>query len=220
MSASKNQSDWARLFRVACDLIRQVNSEAFIIDYWTLGGGTAMMLQINHRESHDVDLFLQDPQLLPYLDPEKRDFNFEVSLTAAYGDGAGFLKLAFENIGQIDFIVAQHKTANPTIEREIEGETVLLETVPEIITKKIVHRGSSIQPRDIFDIAAAGEQHAATIVAELRSYKTEVTKVLEALERLKLDVVNDAISHLLIREEFSAIAKTALERAKQILRAV
>jgi hypothetical protein len=78
VSASKNQSDWARLFRVACDLIRQVNSEALIIDRWTFGGGTAMMLQIDHRESRDVDLFLQDPQLLPFLDPEKHDFNFEI----------------------------------------------------------------------------------------------------------------------------------------------
>jgi hypothetical protein len=30
---------------VACALIRQVNSEQTIIDHWTLGGGTAMMLQ-------------------------------------------------------------------------------------------------------------------------------------------------------------------------------
>jgi len=38
--------EFARLFRVACALIRQVNSEQTIIDHWTLGGGTAMMLQI------------------------------------------------------------------------------------------------------------------------------------------------------------------------------
>jgi hypothetical protein len=34
------------------------------------GGGTAMMLQIDHRESHDVDIFLTDPQLLASLDPQ------------------------------------------------------------------------------------------------------------------------------------------------------
>jgi hypothetical protein len=39
-------SDWATLFREACSLIRQVNSEYTIINHWTFGGGTAMMLQI------------------------------------------------------------------------------------------------------------------------------------------------------------------------------
>jgi hypothetical protein len=54
---SADGPDWARLFRIACAMIRQVNSEQIIIDSWSLGGGTAMMLQIDHRESHDVDIF-------------------------------------------------------------------------------------------------------------------------------------------------------------------
>ena len=49
-------------------MIRQVNAEQKIIDHWTFGGGTALMLQIDHRESDDVDIFLPDPQLLPFLD--------------------------------------------------------------------------------------------------------------------------------------------------------
>ena len=220
MSAKKNPSDWARLFRVACNLIRQVNSEHIIIDRWTFGGGTAMMLQIDHRESHDVDLFLQDPQFLSFLDPQKHDFKFEIWPSDYEGDGAGFLKLAFKNIGEIDFIIGQPKTTHPTVEREIEGEKTLLETVPEIITKKIVYRGATIKPRDIFDIAAAGEQHADKIIAELRSYKTEVASTLEALERLNPEFVNNAISQLMIREKYLPIAKTAIERTKQIIRGV
>jgi hypothetical protein len=205
---------------VACDLIRQVNSEQIIIDRWTFGGGTAMMLQIDHRESHDVDLFLQDPQLLPFLDPQKHDFKFEIWPTDYDGDGTGFLKLAFKDIGEIDFIVSQPKTADPAIEREIEGEKTLLETIPEIIAKKIVYRGSTIRPRDIFDIAAAGEQYADAIIAALRPYKTEVTETLEAIERLNPEFINDAISQLMLREKFLPIAKTAIERTQKILRAI
>jgi hypothetical protein len=135
---------------MACSLIKQVNSAAPVIDYWTLGGGTAMMLQIDHRESHDVDIFLQDPQLLPVLDPQKQDFTFEIRPTDYFGDGASSLKLVFKEIGEIDFIVDQPKTTEPTIECVIEGENTLLETVPEIITKKIVHRGASIKPSTDF----------------------------------------------------------------------
>jgi hypothetical protein len=39
-----------------------------------------MMLQIDHRESHDVDIFLPDPQFLSYLDPKLHDFKSEFFL--------------------------------------------------------------------------------------------------------------------------------------------
>lgn len=29
-----------------------------------------MMIQINHRESHDVDIFFQNPEFLQFLNPE------------------------------------------------------------------------------------------------------------------------------------------------------
>lgn len=205
---------------MACALIRQVNSQTLIIDYWTFGGGTAMMLQIDHRESRDVDFFLQDPQLLPFLDPQKHDFEFEIWPSGYDGDGASFLKIAFKDIGEIDFIVSRHKTANPTVQRIIEGENTLLQTIPEIITKKIVYRGSSLKPRDIFDIAAAGEKYEDSILAELRSYKAEVTTALETLARLNPEFINNAISQLKIREKFRPVAKTAIERTKEILQAV
>src|SRR5262249_26069628 len=53
---------WTKLFRIACRHFRQANSQELVIDEWTFGGATAMMLQINHRESRDIDIFLPDPQ--------------------------------------------------------------------------------------------------------------------------------------------------------------
>jgi hypothetical protein len=131
-------SEWARLFREACSLIRQVNSEQAIIDHWTFGGGTAMMLQIDHRESRDVDIFLDNPQVLGFLNPGTRDFKFEIQLTDYRGDGAGSLKLVF---GEMDFIVAGAMTSSPTTQTTVEGEAVLLESIPEIITKKNLSSG-------------------------------------------------------------------------------
>jgi Nucleotidyl transferase AbiEii toxin, Type IV TA system len=220
VNAPKSQSDWARLFRVAISLIKQVNSEALIIDHWTFGGGTAMMLQINHRESHDVDIFLEDPQQLPFLDPQKQDFKFEIFPTDYMGDGATSLKLVFKDIGEIDFIVDQPKTAQPTTQRLVEGEQTLVETIPEIITKKIVHRGLSIKPRDIFDIAAAGENHADAVIAALRPYRADVVKTIETLEGLNPEFVTNSIAELIIRDSFRRVAENAFDRTKQILRAV
>lgn len=177
------------------------------------------MLQIEHRESHDVDIFLRDPQLLAFLDPQKHDFQFDVEPIGCTGDGTRFLKLAFD-IGEIDFIVDETKTALPTIERTIEGQNTLLETIPEIVTKKIVHRGTSPQPRDIYDIAAAGEEHSEAIISALREYKAEVEQARKALDRLKPNFVRNAILDLQIRDKFLPLAETALDRTKGILRAV
>ena len=179
-----------------------------------------MMLQIEHRESRDVDIFLADPQLLSFLDPQKWDFDFEVRPNGYESDGTRFQRLVFDQIGEIDFIVAQDLTVVPTLSRDIENEAVLLETIPEIITKKIYYRGGSIKPRDIFDIAAAGEWQADAVVTALRSYRGEVVQSLGAIDKLNDDFVNRAISQLEIRERYRAVARTAVERCKEILRAV
>jgi hypothetical protein len=179
-----------------------------------------MMIQIGHRESQDVDVFLTDPQLLSLLDPQKRDFQFEIWPADYDGDGARFQKLAFKDVGEIDFIVARAMTPSPTIQTRIEGEPTLLETIPEIIAKKIYYRGSSIKPRDIFDIAAGGEQHADSIIDALRPYRTEVQRTLGVIDRLKPDFVNRAIAQLAIKDRFRPIAETALQKASQLLRAV
>jgi len=179
-----------------------------------------MMLQIDHRDSRDVDIFLQDAQQLPFLDPQKRDFEFEIQPAAYEGDGTRVLKLVFDDIGEIDFIVAQTLTSSPTTPTLVEGEAVLLETIPEIITKKIYHRGSSITPRDIFDIAAAGEQHKDSIIKELRTYRDQVAQTLTAIDKLNVNFVNDTVAQLAIKDRYKLLANTVIERSKGILRAV
>lgn len=179
-----------------------------------------MMLQIGHRDSRDVDIFLSDPQLLGYLDPNKQNFTFEIAPDDSTSDGTRFQKFSFADIGEIDFIIAPALTTSPTIHRKIEGNAVLLETVAEIITKKIVHRGSTIAPRDIFDIAAASADYADAVTTELRTYRDAVAATIEQIERRNPEFVANTISQLMVRPEFQLIAKTASARALELLRAV
>lgn len=64
-----------------------------------------MMIQIGHRESHDIDIFLDDPQLLGFIDPYKSRLRFDLVPSGYQGDGLRFQKFAFEGIGE-NFIVA------------------------------------------------------------------------------------------------------------------
>lgn len=217
---SGRDQGWALLFRIACSLIDQVNARLPVLSSWSFGGGTAMMIEINHRESQDIDIFLPDPQLLGLLNPASHDFNFELVPTDYGGDGTGFMKLAFEDVGEIDFIIAPALTPVPNTPRIIEGRTVLLETVPEIITKKIHYRGASIKPRDIFDIAAAGHTQPDAVIAALKPYGDDVAKTLAAIERLNPAFANAAIEDLAIKDHFRPIARTALPRAKDLLASV
>ncbi|RWM06307.1 MAG: hypothetical protein EOR72_31940 [Mesorhizobium sp.] len=87
---SRRPSEWRRLFRIAVDLIDQLRKNAGGYDFeWSLGGGTAMMIQIGHRESHDVDVFLDDPQLLGFIDPSRSHLHFETMPSEYLSDGLG-----------------------------------------------------------------------------------------------------------------------------------
>ena len=174
------------------------------------------MLQINHRESlRDIDIFLDDPQLLGFLDPRTHNFEFEIQPTDYQGDGAGSLKLVLEKLGKLISSWRAQKRPRPQYRTLLRASLFLLETIPEIITKKIYHRGASIVPRDIFDIAAGADQHEDSIIKELRNYRDEVTRTLATLDRLNADYVNGAIADLAIKEEYKTIAKTAFERSRE-----
>lgn len=213
-------SNWDHLFRIALSIIDQANSAAEIAVDWTFSGGTALMLHIGHRISHDVDIFIDDPQLLPLLNPESQSYACEIVPSGYSGDGANFLKIAFEDIGEIDFIVGALLTNDPFLETEVEGRTVKLETVPEIITKKIFYRGGSIKARDVFDIAAAAQDHRDEIVKALQGYPDHVAAALAKLGKLNPEFVDEAISELAISDNFRDLAGTALKRAIEILEAV
>ena len=51
----KRPSQWPVLFDLAIDILKHFNEANGFSPQWSFGGGTALMLQIDHRESHDID---------------------------------------------------------------------------------------------------------------------------------------------------------------------
>ncbi|WP_312992199.1 hypothetical protein [Rhizobium populisoli] len=45
------------------------------------------MLQIDYRESYDIDLFVDDPQVLPYLNPNTQGNTLEMEPDEYKTDG-------------------------------------------------------------------------------------------------------------------------------------
>jgi hypothetical protein len=216
-SKSRRPSEWRRLFRIAVDLIDQLRENAGGYDFeWSFGGGTAMMIQIGHRESHDIDIFLDDPQLLGFIDPSRSALRFDIVPADYLGDGLRFQKFAFENVGEIDFIVAGPLTEAPFVPCEVEGRAVRLETIPEIIAKKVYYRGSEAKPRDIFDIAAA-RSHRGDVVNTLHAFPEQVSRTKAQLEKLNPEFVRRTIAQLMIMPDYEASAADSLDTALAML---
>ena len=93
------QSQWPQLFDLAVDILDRLREAQGRMPGWSFGGGTALMLQIDHRESHDIDIFLDDPQILPFLNPETQGYALSRLPDSYESDGARALKLAYENMG-------------------------------------------------------------------------------------------------------------------------
>ena len=211
-------SRWEDLLGESFRIIAAVNRNGDILDGWTFGGGTALMLQLGHRESHDVDLFLDDARFLPYVEATVAEMQFDIGIATYNGDGRGHPKIAFDGIGEIDFIVAGHVTHDCARSREILGREVPLETAPEIIAKKIRHRGTCIQPRDVFDIAAAVEAgYGDGIRAVLDELPDDVARASACLAQLPLDRVEKVMFQLMIRQEFKGLVPRACSVAQDLL---
>ncbi|WP_312420574.1 nucleotidyl transferase AbiEii/AbiGii toxin family protein [Shinella sp.] len=215
---NQRPSEWRRLFSIACDLLDQVRDQTGGYPFqWSLGGGTAMMIRIGHRESHDIDIFLDDSQILGFLDPAKADLRFREVPASYGGDGARFQKFAFEDIGEIDFIAAGPLTSTPFEVCEIEGRDVNLETIPEIITKKIYYRGSEAKPRDIFDLAAAAAQERTDVISALQAFPEQAGKTQDRFAKLNPEFVSATISQLMILPAYTYLAADSLSIAQAVL---
>jgi len=158
--------DWQKLLAIAVGQIGSLAKQTppIPLPEWTLGGGTALMIWLEHRSSRDIDIFLDDPQYLTQLSPRLQEPVIEQPL--AYQESANFLKIDYAE-GEIDFIIAGHQTDNPFVRCTIAGIDLDLETPVEIAVKKLVFRGSHIAPRDIFDIAVVEQRYGDILYKEL-----------------------------------------------------
>ena len=205
---------------MAMAIIDQANAQGIRMNNWSFGGGTALMLQINHRESHDIDLFIDDAQYLPYLNPETQDYDLALAPSDYETDGTRALKIVFDGVGEIDFICCDPVTDEPFAVSEIRGRRVKLETPAEILAKKVVFRGSQLQPRDMFDIAAVAQAMGADYVVEACSrFPDACQKALRVTEKMSPKLVDSVTEKLLVSEGFLGLQGCAQMMTKEILTA-
>lgn len=151
-------------------------------DDWLFGGGTALMLYFQHRESKDIDIFLSDAQYLTLLTPRLN--NVVLDMSSDYVESSNFLKLRFAN-GEIDFIIAPHLTRNYYVTKKILGEKVRVETPEEIVIKKLFYRAEILKVRDVVDVAVVFEKRRDILIECAHIVSPKLSVIERRWEKLK-----------------------------------
>jgi len=217
---AQRPSQWPALFDLAVEIFDRFEAANGFFPEWSFGGGTALMLQIDHRESHDIDIFLNDAQILPYLNPATQGHALSRLPDGYQSDGSGSLKLAYDAVGEIDFICCSNIIDDPYVQQEVRGHVVMLETPAEIVAKKVYFRGGSFQPRDMFDMAAVSARFGLEYVANaLRQCGTDRCEIaLRTIEKANPSFVRSIIAQLMYREQYGHLVTEAQDISRQLLR--
>lgn len=147
------------------------------------GGGTALAIYyFQHRLSFDVDLFVQDPQIMNYLSPKHWLEDSSTFGDEMYIDFANHIRvLSAKNKIKLDVLVAQDNLADCLIDdsNKLFSATVHVESIEDIIAKKIIHRRKGNFTRDIIDISIAIEKE--NILEKLLKIEAITTKDINEL---------------------------------------
>jgi Nucleotidyl transferase AbiEii toxin, Type IV TA system len=200
---------WTELFAQALKLMTHLESVSAHLE-WTFGGGTVLMLRLNHRQSKDIDLFVPDPQYLPYINPRLSDV--AEGLTSDYEESSEFIKLNLR-LGEIDVVVGKSLTDSPFEVLHYGTREVKVETSAEILAKKFHHRGDQAKARDLFDLCAVASLEPEAIPLMVPFMWRHGTAFLDALDaqRDALRLQFDAIDTLAFRPTFDACVAQAQE---------
>lgn len=162
---------------------------------WSFGGGTVLMLRLNHRQSKDIDLFVPDPQYLGHFSPRLTDA--AEALTTEYQEAAEFTRLILP-IGEIDIVVGTPLTNAPWEIADFNDRSICVESCAEIIAKKMWYRGDQAKARDLFDLCAVADlepaaldaarpfmaRHSAAFLARLQQYREISAEEFDKIDRI------------------------------------
>jgi predicted nucleotidyltransferase component of viral defense system len=133
-----------------------------ILNVSALGGGTALSAYYwNHRYSTDIDIFVHSKSDITLMLRPKQwsvDFLQMIEKLGYTGDckvHPVYTEIVIKDSYKIQFFSVEDKTKNPYQIVNLWGEKIQIESIEEIIAKKIFYRAHKGNARDLFDIAIA-----------------------------------------------------------------
>jgi predicted nucleotidyltransferase component of viral defense system len=163
--------------------------------------------------SFDIDLFLTDQQYLSYFSPKhwiEETSNFDC---VHYIDTHNHIGVVSANNIKVDILVDSSSDSMLIDDSQtIFPFDIRIESIEDILAKKIVFRKKDNKARDIFDIAVAinnDEKIIDSLLKNKRITKEDLQILLKALETINIEKYNIAIELVEPIEEYITLAKKA-----------
>jgi len=144
------------MLEVTLELLKE-NS---LLEISSLGGGTALAgYYWNHRYSTDIDIFIygnkNKTQLLKPLNwseniKSKMD---SIGFNGNFRHNNIYTEIVIDKDSKIQFFDVVKKSKEPFCKANLWDKDIQIDTIEEIIAKKIYYRGDIGNSRDLFDIA-------------------------------------------------------------------
>ncbi len=191
------------------------------------GGGTALAIYyFQHRLSFDIDLFVTDIQILNYLSPKHWIEETSLFNSGSYIDLSNHIRVLHkENNIKIDVLVAQEASKDYLIDdsKKIFDTTIYVESIEDIIAKKIVYRRKDNLTRDIIDIAIS-IKYADNILQKLYDIekidRNDVQELYNSLLELDLSIFREEVEIVQPFEKYLEDAYNAPEMIQEVCRGI
>lgn len=136
--------------------------EKNLLNVSSLGGGTALAAYYwNHRYSTDIDIFIYDNEDKKDLLKESNWSEYvkksmeEIGYEGKFINHPVYSEIIIDKDCKIQFVDVVKKSDIPFKKANLWNQEILIDTVEEIIAKKIYYRADKGNTRDLFDIAIA-----------------------------------------------------------------
>lgn len=169
-------SKQARMLALAIDALKSIG----IYEDASLGGGTALSAYYwEHRYSTDIDLFIDNSNTLSDI----RAYFASLHVKYDIRFPGHYVEVHLSPSEKIQFFETTPRTSAPRVCTNLWGfENVYIESVEEILAKKIRFRGDKGNTRDIFDIALGVEKNPS-LVQEALEYGAFSKEHVHALKK-------------------------------------
>jgi hypothetical protein len=204
-------SSQANMLGYAIDALKEVG----VYEQASLGGGTALSAYYwNHRYSTDIDMFLTTSGSLPKLRLALQKMNISDDIRFP----GNYLEILISETEKIQFFETHPRMPQGRILTSLwEFNEVYIESIEEILVKKIYYRAHKGNTRDIFDIAVGlsknphffGEclSKGGLSQEHLSVFKNTLTQIMDNKDLLK--IYQDEIALMDPAKEYFEIAINA-----------
>ena len=193
-----------------------------ILDITALGCGTALSAYYwSHRYSTDIDIFVHSKSdITLMLRPKEWSTDFlqilkKIGYTGDCKVHPAYTEIVIKDSYKIQFFSVEDKTKNPYQIVDLWGEKIQIESVEEIIAKKIFYRAHKGNARDLFDITIAIHKKPS-LFSELLIPIEKFKELFETVSKIKQnkELQNEYIAEIKLmnpNEQYLSLAINTIE---------